>query len=235
MARVIFTRSSKNVKTGPIPVSYSESKTCPDACELKKSGCYAESGNTAIHWRKLDKGEWGISWDQFCKEVSILPKKQFWRKNVAGDLPGNNNRIDNELLSQLVDANKKANARGFTFTHKPVGWGNIAEVMNMNAVYSANKNGFTINLSADNMQKADELYNLGIAPVVVVVPSDSPRHMKTPEGRHVSVCPATEVDDMSCDKCQLCQKVDRKIIIAFRSHGSGKSKIDNKFKLNVVQ
>jgi len=235
MTKVIFVRSSSNKKTGPIPVSYSNSKTCPDNCELKKNGCYAEYGNVVIHWRRLDKGESGIEWDQFCKEISILPEGQLHRFNVAGDLPGNNNRIDSEKLAQLVEANKKSKAKGFTFTHKPVGFGDINSVMNMNSVFEANKNGFTINLSADNMDKADELYDLGIGPVVVVVPSDSERHTKTPKGRHVSVCPATEVEDMNCLKCGLCQKADRKIIIAFRSHGNGKSKIDGKLKLNVLQ
>jgi hypothetical protein len=35
---------SSNAKLGPIPATYSASKTCPDACPLKDEGCYAGAG-----------------------------------------------------------------------------------------------------------------------------------------------------------------------------------------------
>jgi hypothetical protein len=52
-----LTLKSRNVKTGPIPVSTSTRKTCPDSCPFKNNGCYAESGPLAIHWKAVTQGK----------------------------------------------------------------------------------------------------------------------------------------------------------------------------------
>jgi len=67
-------------------------------------------------------------------------------------------------LAQLVEANQ--GKRGFTYSHKP------ATGANREAVAAANKAGFTINLSANNLSHADELAAHEIAPVVVVLPAN---------------------------------------------------------------
>lgn len=225
--RFTFVSKSHNVKTGAIPVTYSSAETCPDACALKRNGCYAETGNVGLHWRKLSAGEVkALDFSQLLSNVAALPMGQLWRHNVAGDLPGENNAIDPLALDMLAIANR--GKRGFTYTHKPL------TKTNALAVKRAVAMGFTINLSADSMAEADAKSGLG-APVVVVVPSDHPAHSKTPQGRHVIVCPAQTNEDVSCESCQLCQRPNRKAIVAFRAHGVYTRKVSDRLRLTVLQ
>jgi len=174
-----------------------------------------------------------------CRKVSKLPPHQLFRYGTAGDLPGYGVVVDHQQLNQLVEANKKARAKGFAYTHKPVGYQGQA-LINAQAIYAANRSGFRINLSADSLSQADELADMGIAPVVVVVPSDAPLKQKTPKGRSVIVCPAERKDEdgdpiIQCDRCQLCSK-ERRTIVAFRAHGTRKKAVDRKLrKLQVIQ
>ncbi len=220
---VHLTLVSTNAKTGPIPVSTSSRNTCPDTCPLNGNGCYAQSGPLALHWRAVTDGKRGMSWDDFTDQVSRFRRGQLWRHNQAGDLPGENTRIDGMRLRSLVRANKKAKAKGFTYTHKPV---SIAH--NAAHIALANSHGFTINLSADNLTDADTLYDLGIAPVVTLVPEDS-YNAKTPAGTKVVICPAQTHDYVTCASCGMCAIGDRDFIIGFRVHGTSKKKAANVF------
>ena len=220
--RYHLTLKSRNAKVGPIPVSTTSAASCPDACPLKGAGCYADGGPLAIHWRKVTNGEAGVSWDEFTAQIAALPEGQLWRHNQAGDLPGENNAIDEAMLAQLVDANE--GKRGFTYSHKPVLGISIGAERNARAVQDANEAGFTINLSANTLAEADKLADLAIAPVVVVLDAkEGERHdVTTPAGRKVATCPATYRDDVTCASCQLCQRKDRKVIVGFPAHGMRK-------------
>jgi hypothetical protein len=224
--RVHLSAKSQNKKTGPIPVSTTERDSCPSSCAWYEKGCYAKYGPLGLHWRKVV--ERGMTWLAFCKEIAKLPMGQVWRHNQAGDLPGKNKRIAFKALTQLVKANK--GKRGFTYTHKPM---NVPG--NRTAVRYANKNGFVINLSADNLKHADELANLNIAPVCTVLPSDAPLKSFTPEGRHVIVCPAEYRDEVNCGNCQLCGVSGRKSIIGFRAHGTASKTVSSRASLNIVE
>lgn len=205
--------ASGNSKTGPIPVSTTSSDTCPSDCPLQGKGCYAEHGPLGFHWNKVNRGERGLDFASFIELVSALPRRQLWRHNQAGDLPGLDNRIDAEMLRTLVAANRGKN--GFTYTHKPMTKENMA------LVKESVRAGFTINLSADHLEDADELAELCIAPVVVVLPHDAPQTQRTPAGRTVIVCPA-QIDDanMNCARCGLCAIAGRKSIVGFKAHGT---------------
>lgn len=216
------TLKSKNVKTGKIPVTTSSAETCPDACPLKSQGCYAKSGPLGMFWDKVTAGNAGQSFDSLVSIIASLPAGQLWRHNQAGDLAGANNHIDADALAALVDAN--AGKRGFTYTHKPMDTAN-----NRDAVAHANANGFTVNLSADSLTEADQLAALDIAPVVTILPVQSPEKLKTPDGRTVIVCPAQSRDDVTCADCQLCQRRDRSVIVGFRAHGASKRKAEKVF------
>lgn len=223
---VNFVRISGNKKTGPMPVSTTERSSCPRSCALYNNGCYAENAPLRWHW---DSKKNKISWDEFCGKVKRLRRGELWRHNQAGDLPGDSDMIDVDKLSQLVEANKHSGAHGFTFTHKPVGLDGGEKLFNAQVIYASNKNGFTINLSADDLDHADRLYDVGAGPVAVVLPSDSPKHLKTPKGRHVIVCPA-EGSDIQCIDCGLCAK-QRKAIVGFRAHGAKQKKINRRLKM----
>lgn len=214
--QVHLTLKSSNVKTGPIPVSTTSSASCPTACAFKGNGCYAESGPLALHWKAVTEGNRGTDWATFCDTIATLPDGQLWRHNQAGDLAGNGYTIDQGKLMALVTANR--GKRGFTYTHY-----SPSHPLNAASIEHANKNGFTINLSANNLEHADELASLEIGPVVVVLPIDQEENTVTPSGRKVVVCPATVRDDVSCATCQLCQR-QRSTIVGFPAHGTGKKK-----------
>lgn len=215
--RVSLTRVSHNSKTGTIAVSSTSAVSCPDSCPLKKNGCYAEMSFAGIHWRKLDNPEYGYSWDEYCAQVKALPKHHKLRHNVAGDLPHNNGFINAGMLGQLVAASKRIQA--FTYTHHAV------NPHNAELIKSANRDGFTINLSANNLSQADEYKRLNIGPVVVLMPETCDKVTTTPAGNTVIQCPATYMEDMDCNKCIICANATRKAIIGFPAHGAAKRKV----------
>lgn len=224
MNRFTFTRSSANSKTGPIPVTSSDMGTCPSNCSLKGNGCYASYGMVGMHWRKLNKPDHGLSFDALVENIAKLPKGQLWRHNVAGDLPmiEGSQCIDSILLGQLIAANK--GKQGFTYTHHSVLANDLDSSNNRLTIQWANQQGFTINLSADSMQDADKLKALSIGPVVCIMPIDCDKVTKTPDGNTVVQCPATYRDDIQCTNCGICAEPNRKAIIGFPVHGSGKNK-----------
>jgi len=211
---VHLTRKSTNMKTGPIPVSTSSADTCPPTCRLRKSGCYANTGPLSIRWREVSQGRKGTTWENFCDQIAALPPGIPWRHNQAGDLPGSNGIIDSEKLSLLVEANR--GKHGFTFTHyKPTG-------ENAAAILAANKAGFCINLSADGLSEADQFADLGIAPVVTLLPGRITGPTLTQGGKTVIPCLAQIHDFITCVVCRLCEKIDRTEIVGFVPHGSQK-------------
>lgn len=222
--KIHLTPISGNTKTGPIPVTTSESSTCPDVCPFKKSGCYADSGPLALHWLKVSKGERGNDLEILANQIRAFPRNQVWRHNQAGDLPGLSNAIDSDALAQIVAANK--GRRGFTYTHKPCAGDSNQSTGNRAAVRFANREGFTVNLSANNMAHADKLVDLQAGPVVCVVPEATQDVFYTPQGRKGIVCPAQQRNDITCADCQLCSKVNRSVIIGFRAHGASKRKAE---------
>ena len=214
-----FTRVSSNAKTGPIPVTTTQSKSCPTTCPLYK-GCYAKGGPLAIHWKRLDSN--GIELKELCKNIMQLPKDQLWRHNQAGDLPGEDTRINHNDLKQIVEANK--GRKGFTYTHKPVEDHKYAKA-NIESIKYANDNGFTINLSANNLSQVDRYLELDAGPVVVVLDENSPKNVTTPKGNKVVICPAQLNNNSTCANCKLCQKKDRFFVIGFKAHGNSRKKV----------
>ena len=76
---------------------------------------------------------------------------------------------------------------------------------NHHAIADANRNGFTINLSAGTMEEADELVDTECGPVTVVVPAmqmTNTPNARWPEGRHLP-CPSPTRHDVR-DLRNLC-------------------------------
>lgn len=222
--KIHLTIKSSNIKTGPIPVTTSSRETCPNACPLKAGGCYAKGGPLGIHWQAVTNGDRGASIKVLCSQIESFPIGQLWRHNQAGDLPGVSDSIDTDLLAKLVSANK--GRRGFTYTHKPCEGDSNQATANRAAVRHANREGFTINLSANSLAHADRLVDLDAGPVVSIVPENAPDIVFTPQGRKAIVCPAQQRDDITCADCQMCSRANRSVIIAFRAHGSAKRKAE---------
>lgn len=232
MTAILWTAKSSNTKTGPIPVSTTESSTCSPSCPLINGDCYAMNGGISWMWKKLDNAGanatfksgvatlHSIDWQGLVANVAALPVNQLWRHNQAGDLPHNDGTIDADAVAELAAAN--SGRRGFTYTHHDV----ELNEFNRAAIRDAVANGFTINLSANNLEHADKLADLAIAPVVTLLPATVSGNQKieTPDGRRVVVCPATYRDDVNCKSCGLCQKT-RDVIVGFPAHGARKGRI----------
>ncbi len=196
-----------------MPVSMSERGTCPPSCSFYEAGCYADYGKLSIHWRGLSAGKIGLAWSDFLDAVRGLPEGTLWRHNEAGDLPGPGQTLDRAKLFALVAANR--DRRGFTYTHLHAKAGHLEK----RAIEKANRDGFTINLSADSPEEADALAATWKAPITVVLPHDAPdRGNVTPAGRMIVVCPAQTVG-VTCQECRLCAHPTRVGIVGFKAHG----------------
>jgi hypothetical protein len=233
--KFLIVAKSGNRITGPIMVTTSPRVTCPLACPLRKGGttpeagvCYAEHGHLGHYiWNGLDKTAAGkkisgripvYSLDQLLQTVRNLAKGTLWRHNQAGDLPSSDQKtINHTKLRRLTAANR--GRRGYTYTHFDV----VKNKANQEAIREANENGFTINLSADTLEEADELAKTNCAPVTVVVPSHITENTTTPEGRKVVICPARIRDNINCSNCGLCAR-QRSAIVAFPALGPAKAR-----------
>jgi len=229
---VKLTPVSMNVKTGPIPVSTTEEKSCPKECELNGTDCYARFGPLAIQWKKVPKN--GSNWDAFCERVKKFKKKQLWRHNQAGDLPkmednSTIDRIDREKCETLSQAS--SHTRGFTYTHFSMEDSHNREVVGMMNASS----GMTVNLSSNNPEHADTLFNLRIGPVVTILPENCEKTgNRTPGGIPIVVCPAQTTENMDCATCGLCQVKNRKSIVGFLAHGTAKKRLSKKVENSYV-
>jgi hypothetical protein len=201
-------------------------------------------GALGYFWSGVSEGTRGGSWDDLCAHVAALPRRTLWRYAQAGDLPGADNVIDDELLLQLVKANR--GKRVIAFTHKPVLPDTAVATRNRSIIAAANAAGFTINLSANNPAQADALADLRIAPVVTIVAHDYARRAvrrrakrrldewtetiaewrdriaalprRTLAGRRIAICPATYTD-ATCQSCGVCAQPSD-AVIAFPAHGA---------------
>lgn len=246
MSNYHMTRVSTNKKTGPIPVVTVSKDTCPTSCPLKGAGCYAEGGPLAIHWKLVTEKRRGFSFEGLLEAISSLPKKQLWRYGQAGDLPGDGDEINVDKMAQLVNANRSRPV--IAFTHKPVEIGD-----NRTILRDAASKGFHINLSADNLDEADELLEEGL-PVAVTLPEVFQRkHRKdtwleslsefrdrvlkvgrrTPKGHKVAICPAT-YSDTTCAECKACSVLKPGQIIGFPTHGHRKRMVDRRLMENFL-
>ena len=213
-----ITPKSKNAKVGKMAVTTSTATTCPTSCPFKSNGCYADSGPLKLHWDKVTRKERGDDWSTFVEKIKDMPAGSKWRHNQAGDLPGDMEKLDNEKCIELAKANE--GKRGFTYTHYDV----LNNFQNAITVNMMNHLGFTVNVSANNLEHADKLCDMDIAPVATVLPIDQTTNTVTPKGRKVVVCPATYKDDVSCASCMLCEKWDRNVVVGFPAHGTSKKK-----------
>lgn len=210
MTAYSFVRISANRKTGPIPVTMATRDTCPPSCPFKNNGCYAERGPVSWQWRKLEQGKNARTLPELCALIRTIPGGSLWRHDVAGDLPGTGETIDEDALRAIVRANR--GRRGFTYTHKATTPGNV------DAIKQATARGFTINASADTTEQADTFAAQGL-PVAVVIPATAAKVSHTPAGRKIVTCPAESSKRVTCSTCGLCYLAARPYIIGFKEKG----------------
>lgn len=225
-----FVAVSGNKKTGPIPVTSTAAQSCPVACPMRTDsagGCYAASGNSAIHWRALSQGRaaTALDVDGLYSAVSSIPKGKLWRHNESGDLLSDEYGFINAgFIWGLVHANK--GRRGFTYTH------HAQNFHNLTLIQQANREGFTINISTNNIKHAIETREKAPdVPIVTIVSEEQwggKRVINMPEsGVYIARCPAEYNEGVTCKTCGICQVSSRKAIVGFTPHGTGKRRVIN--------
>ena len=220
-----FVKKSGNKKTGFMPVTYNSRLSCPDSCIFKKDnsgGCYAETGYyTRLNWDKVTRGERGGTFKELLNNIKALKPDTIWRACVAGDIPSNTKgEISRTYIKGITEANQ--GLKGYTYTHNRL---DIGE--NISLLKTANKQGFTVNISTESETAADNAVLNSLPAVIVVKSTEKRRSWFTENKNKILVCPAQdETKNVNCIDCQLCQHRPKNLIIAFLAHGNMSKLID---------
>ena len=123
---------------------------------------------------------------------------------IAGAIEG-----ANEVVGEII--------KGYTYTHCAIDL-NASDV-----IHDAAKRGFLINASCETVEEVKHAKALGINAVIASVdPKETEKELKS-VGLYGAQCPAQVKDDMNCNRCQLCAK-NRKAVIIFAVHGNASNK-----------
>ena len=214
-----FVPKSGNKKTGFMPVTYNSRLSCPDSCIFKNNGCYADNYHTRLNWDKVTSGERGGSFKELLSNIKALKPGTIWRACVAGDIPSNNKgEISRTYIKGITEANQ--GLKGYTYTHNRL---DIGE--NISLLKTANKKGFTVNISTETEAAADNAVLNSLPAVIVVKSTEKRRSWFTKNKNKILVCPA-QTNGINCIDCQLCQHRPKNLIIAFLAHGNMSKLID---------
>jgi hypothetical protein len=185
-----------------------------------REACYAMTGPLALHWDKVSNGDRGKGWRDHLADLAALPLFSPLRLNQSGDLPHSAGKISRRYLVALLDVIKRRKLQAWTYTHHDLTKGENAELLRR-----AFRSGLTINVSTETMSAADAAIAAGL-PATITVPSTETRTTwRTLDRNLVMVCPAQR-RETTCDKCMLCHKRGKRVIIAFTAHGTRKKKAD---------
>ena len=216
-----FTSHSHNKKLGNIAAISTSSNSCPDTCALK-SECYAKYSFTGIHWRNLDLK--GLDFNQLTSLIDAMKKRSKMRFNVMGDLSHNNGIIDAVKLLKLANIVKNRMIETILYTHHT-----IDNVLNVNALKMAFSKGLHVNVSCEDTDKVNKALSYGLN-AVIVLPTGSIHKVIKQDNLTIVRCPAEYKDTIQCSNCMLCAKdrVEKRVVIAFTAHGSGRKKLSSK-------
>jgi hypothetical protein len=213
------TISSKTVAVTYRPVGSDKNGTCPPTCSFLGNGCYAQRGRAGIAARRAEREaeQLGSDGKQLRKWLELLPKTQYIRHHVSGDV-GSNGEPDYAYIKSMVEGHKSNPAlRAWGYTH-------FWAVLNPE---DFNAPGLCINASADSIAEALEAKRRGWD-VAVVAPKGEKRLKWREGGELFVVCPNQVATEryaatkegyvIGCAECQLCLIRNRKQIIVFRKH-----------------
>jgi len=191
--------------------------SCPTSCPLLNAGCYAQSGHTALQMRGRHSETDG---EIFLRELDRIPHGAWMRLHVSGDVmtdagPDGSSEVDWPYLEALIEgARRRPDVTFYGYTHA---WKQIG-------VLPPAPSNFVLNASVDDPADMDEAKSLGWETTVVVASDVTWKR----QGDTV-VCP-NQTAGLSCYECGLCMR-ERPVTVAFKAHGSGKRKVDERVAL----
>jgi hypothetical protein len=227
---MILVLSTANVKLGNVSCTYAPIRnTCPDTCKLKGSGCYAESGNVALHMRRAER----LAGDMSPDDCAILESSMILEACA---------KRENIRPLRLHVSGDTATAKGArSLAHAAHRWGategrpvwTYTHAWRM--VHRAAWGVVSVLASCETDADAQDAASYGYAPAIVVPAFPSERAFQlSPGGTRYIPCPAQTRDNVTCASCRLCWDSDRLLRenrgIAFAAHGSQKKRI-----LNVIK
>ena len=216
---------SKNAKLGDrVAATYAHvESTCPRTCPLKLAGCYAKQNRVGMHQSRLAPPRplprAGIQAARVEAEgIRKLPRDgRPLRIHVSGDC--RSTTAARIVSGAVADWQAVGGGPAWTYTHA---WRTVpAEAWRPVSVLA----------SYENPVDLPRAHSRGYATALVVSSFKQGREDCVKVGMKGIACPAQMRDDMTCEKCQLCQlgrtlhKLKR--VILFEAHGSGARKVRN--------
>jgi len=229
MKLALYIYNSKDRKIGVnVDATYASiSKTCPDTCSQKNSGCYASLGPTGIHVNRLDKSVEDTKYStlEFAKAEADLIKNAYKDKKAPANkllrihVSGDSRTVKGSKFINAAVSEWKQNGGHivWTYTHA---WKNVPRHI---------WNNVSILASIDKIEDVAKARKQGYAPAIIVSEFNSNKlfSVKGTETKFIP-CPY-ETHQVTCDKCRLCFKADwlfeKNQGIAFKGHGTQKKKL----------
>lgn len=210
-----YVHDSKNSKIGRVSATYAPIKqTCPDTCELKGHGCYAELSFVGMINRKLESQATGMSKLEVAKaeaaaiDVGKVTDNRPLRIHVSGDCTTISGA---EVVSAAARRfTQRGGGKVWSYTHA---WRNVPR---------SAWEGVSILASVKGTGDILEARAQGYAAAIVVPEHKSKKRYRVGNFKFIP-CPA-QTFDVTCVDCRLCFNADglleRKLGIAFAVHGS---------------
>jgi hypothetical protein len=153
-----------------------------------------------------------------------MKKRSKMRFNVMGDLSHDNGIIDATKLIKLANIVKNRMIETILYTHH-----SIDNVLNVKALQLAFDKGLHVNISCEDIDKAKKALDYGLN-AVIVLPTGSIHKVIKTDNLTIVRCPAEYKDTIQCSNCMLCAKdrVEKRVVVAFTAHGTGKKKLSAK-------
>ena len=211
---------SENSKIGPASTTYVSQMSCPSLCPLRGSGCYGEDFHVGAITRKLNETaqKYVLSPLQLARaearEIDKLSGKRDLRVHTVGDC---RTATSAKLVASAMRRYRKRGGRAaWTYTHAwllvpRLAWGQESVLASCESTY-----------------EAKWAMTEGYAAALIVADFAQPSVYRA-DGLKILPCPAQVRDDVTCVSCRACFHADSLLrtntVIAFRAHGSGRSKV----------
>ena len=224
MSRYRLVTSTGNKKLGDMVKTYASRDTCPLTCPfIGDNGCFGENYRQKRQWDIAD--ETGLeSFDDVISGLAVQPVETKVRVNIVGD--HNVDEAGNilpENIQKLSRVIKRRKLGVINFTH---------HTLTPENVELAKSAGFIMNFSTETVTDARKALDSGVNAVIALHSNYKGRKfINLPESNlNIVICPEqlAKKRKVTCATCMLCSqdRVERRIVIGFISHGTRMKKAD---------
>ena len=237
----IFVEKSENSKIsgekGRVSATYGSIKnTCPNSCELKDAGCYAQYGHTNLSVRRADSLTDGMNTEQAARVEATAIDQSFkggpipqdgvaggrdLRLHVSGD--SRTIRAAKILGAAIKRWFKRGGGRTWCYTHA---WERVSR---------DNWGPVSILASIKTPREAEAAVAQGYAPALAVPYHDSDKAYVLPGSKTSWIPCPQQTRDIPCTDCGLCMDADKLRDagkgILFAIHGPGANKAKRRLEV----